>query len=228
MALAPRESVTAPVSWRPSQKVGPEAQRITLTMMAGEAAGAARRPVSDMSPVTADVGETLRRSATGRRRVTECDPTTTRRQGSTSPRPANPRTSRRRPRQTPGAAATAGPQHPLSSVTNIGVATCRFGRGDGPAFQDLNGIPGFAPTPVTILYPATRWRRGSPDRCRGAPIRPPARHRPLGAPVTGAGRSAPSAVRSAWTTPAEAEPALRLEQRALVEPRRDPHDRARP
>lgn len=149
VALAPRESVTAPVSWRPSQKVGPEAQRITLTMFAGRLPVRLGNP-SDMSPVAADVGETLRigdwQAAGYGVRADDRAPA-----GVGIAAPCRPEDLAAQTRQKPGSSNTPAP--PTVSVINIGAASCRFGRGDGPAFQDLPGLPGFAPTPVTVLLP---------------------------------------------------------------------------
>ncbi|EAQ00847.1 hypothetical protein JNB_11749 [Janibacter sp. HTCC2649] len=150
VALAPRQSVTSPVSWRPSQKVGPTAQRITLTLPSG-ALPVRVTNAADGSPVRSDVGETLRignwQSPGYGVRAEDRTPAAV-----DIVAPCHPDDLAAQTRKEPGTSGSA-PAPPTVSVINIGAAACRFGRGDGPAFQDLAALAGFAQTPVTVLRP---------------------------------------------------------------------------
>lgn len=149
--LAPRESLSASISWRPSQKVSAEPQRITATVGAGDL------PVRfgagmPLAPVKADPGPSL---VVGSWRVSGYGPL-----GGDNgippvdiAAPCDPDDIAARTEQPMSGSNDSEPPAPTVSVINLGVSTCRFGRGDLPAFQDLPGLPAFAPTTVTVLRP---------------------------------------------------------------------------
>ncbi|WP_353952118.1 DUF4232 domain-containing protein [Knoellia sp. S7-12] len=153
VALAPRESVTAAVSWRPGQKVSVDPQRVTVSLTSDDL------PVRlgagmPLAPVTAGVDQPL---VLGPWQVSGYGSQL----GDHSPAVdiAAPCEADNLAAQTSpptGGSGDSRPPAPSVDVTNLGVATCSFGRGDLPAFQDLDGIPPFAPTPVTILRPGTQ------------------------------------------------------------------------
>jgi len=167
VTLAPRESAIATISWRPSQQVPPDPQTLTASVSGGDLP-VRFGPGMPLDPMKADVGPSL---VVGSWSVSGYGP----RGGDNGippvdiAAPCEPDDLAAQTSRHAGSSGDSEPPAPTVSVINLGVSTCRFGRGDLPAFQDLRGLPAFSATPATVLRPGDQAT---------APTTGPVVHRP--------------------------------------------------
>lgn len=167
VTLTPRESAVATISWRPSQQVAPAPQTLTVSLPGGDVL-VRFGPGMSLDPVNADAGPSL---VVGSWSVSGYGP----RGGDNGippvdiAAPCDPDDLAARSEQPTSGSGDNQPLAPILHVINVGVTTCRFGRGDLPAFQYLPGLSTFAPTTVTVLRPGEQVT---------APTTTPVVHRP--------------------------------------------------